>query len=202
MAKRTIIICDFCKQESDPDTFHKLQFCKPGQRKGNTFEICPACASEIQTQLVSNDPPSTRVVSQDENVTHTDDDLSPSDMASTRRQELEDPELDENDLLIIAKRGVEAIADEPEAAPTQSQINGPKTQASDGPCTHMNRGTATLGTVPGTDHKVWYKKCRDCNEKIPVNSLKERAIINKIDVDPDDDIRVGTNPKIESKEKS
>ena len=53
MAKRTIIECDLCKNEYDPEEGYIISVKKKGKQRGNNFDLCPSCAEKIQTQLVA-----------------------------------------------------------------------------------------------------------------------------------------------------
>lgn len=180
-AKRLIIECDLCHQESQDEELTSFTFKSPGKQKGRTYEVCKECASTIETQLVSNNklspgwdfgggraipgqtqPPSGETVAQ-------------------RRARLESAEPSADDLLILAKSEGKPSLEAIEERPQERAVAGPATvTATDtkGKCLHYNKTPPMLGTIDGK--KGFVTRCRDCGDLISLRQADERHSVSKI----------------------
>jgi hypothetical protein len=152
MGKRTIQECDFCKEEYDPDNTHQLTFKKPGKRVGNKFELCGACASKIQQQLVSDKP------------------LPKEKDVSSRRQELNEVAEDHDDDVFVRQKKQELKDRNGDDHVVETTVS----HEDDGKCIHRNKGRVTMGEI-GNGQKGWFHRCKDCGTKLPVHSAEEKA---------------------------
>lgn len=163
MGKKTVVLfeCDLCGKDFDEKETSKLQI-KKGKKNPHTWDLCPACTSKLETQLVSDK----KVIVT--TPTALDDMEGVQNIPSKHFTEPAIPtgrvrrkaEPDENDKLIAEKLGklpARAIA-EPEKATGED-------------CCHMNKTGPYL--KEGTQQ--FYQKCKDCGTEIRMHSKNDNG---------------------------
>ena len=174
MGKKTIYECDMCKQDFDSnEEFSTWTIKKPGKKRGNLYEICESCGEKAQKQLVSNNK-----LSQDWGFKT----VIVQQQISSRRQELQELDLTDDDLFIQQKLEEEQIEpntiyNEEDLEPIKILKNGPKTvKHQKNECIHANKSGPRLITTPEGDTKKVVRRCRDCgkNLKVPTQEQKQR----------------------------
>ena len=184
MAKRTIIECDLCHNETVDEELTSFTFKSPGKQKGRAYEVCKGCASTIETQLVSNNKLSpgwgfgggvaaNKIASQTQ--------PSAGETTAQRRARLENTEPSVDDLLILAKSEGKPSLEAIEERPQERAVAGPATVTATDPkgkCLHYNKTPPMLGTIDGK--KGFVSRCRDCGDLISLRQADERHSVSKI----------------------
>lgn len=176
MAQRTISECDLCKCEAED--MQAITIKKPGKRKGNSYDLCTTCSQSLQSALVGDERCTIRPDNEDE--------APKPARGRSRRAEVENAELDENDLLLESKGiEVEKLEDEPPVDTfadrderTEGRFSDKVRKRQEGePCSHANRTGPKMGTVDG--RRTFYTRCKDCNVRLPMRTTDERAAFTK-----------------------
>ena len=173
MGKRTIIDCDLCHAETADEELTSFIFKSPGKQKGRSYEVCKACASKVETQLVSNNQLSSGWGFGNSSATS-----KPDESVSERRARLANIEPSDDDAFVKEKtQELEALEER-----GQERIGtGPKTvqaKGKDDKCLHYNKTPPMLGNIDGK--KGFVQRCKECRELIPVRSADERHSVSNI----------------------
>lgn len=149
MGKKILIICDLCKNETDDD-FTKLSFKKPGKSKGLNFEVCSACATKFQVQLVGENL-----------LTNWWNFNEPREKAIGEPQKcVLGNELDDNDHFVEEKEAERKRLLE-DIKPKATATNKNSEQ-----CSHMNKSSI--------DPETFKQFCKDCGEPVSPPARKHR----------------------------
>lgn len=145
MGKRTLIYCDYCKEEyDDTAAFFKISIKKPKSRAaGNSYEICEACAENLQMTLVSREKPS---------VVQFEKTLEKATKAPQTSSSI--PDFPEDELM-----------QKIEERERLNEGRGPKTvKPQSGKCSHINKTRPRPG-IDDSGSKGFYRECRECGYK-------------------------------------
>lgn len=192
MARRTIIVCDLCKRETEKDSLGALKLKASHQNKQKEWEVCDDCLSILVVQLGSQEELSDGLVFGRQktapikpsalptvNVDEEFGDMEPEDIAAERRRVLAETEIEDDEAFIARKEQERREAEENSGTrvaepdipdrPVRATAGSPAQSGGDPQCSHLNK------TRPFQSGKRMYRKCRDCGASIPMMTLAEKA---------------------------
>lgn len=203
MGRKQLHFCDLCKQEAEK--FYMITIRKPDKRSGgNKYELCPDCASKLQTQLVSDDrelpddwefqagpPDLSGVFAPGPDETNDVPHQTPSERRAALQEDVDDAEIHALEQRKARKRAeAERLREEEEEFDeeqfegegfevSESQIVGPQTVKPEGDeCPHMNRTRVRL--TMRNKQRYAYRTCKDCGAELPEAKLAEREGLKNV----------------------
>lgn len=173
MAKRVIQECDLTKQEYDPDETVKITIKRKNKGAGRVYELSPAAASKLEQQLVAGPE---AMLPNDWSFGY-----SKPDAKTEEPQTLAD--FDDDQLVASKKSELReaGILREEEETTERTAVN-------DSGCTHMNKGR--IMTTLQDNKRFVYRKCKNCNARVPEMTAEQRQQYMNGKVDPD--VRIKT----------